>query len=319
MRNLTLNLAAGLVALLFLLAGCDGPQKSQTPPPSQPAAQGTPTPGSPAAAAAADKAAAEKVAQDKLAAEKAAAEKAAAEKAAAAARAAAEKAVAPPVPPPVQPATTTPPAANATKGTPAVTQPAATAQNPALLNPAFAREKAPEKFKAKFTTTKGDFVIEVTRAWAPNGADRFYNLVKIGYFNDVAFFRNIAGFMVQFGINGDPAVNAKWRESNIQDDPVQGSNRPGYVTFAQGSALHTRTTQIFINFGDNSRLDGMRFAPFGLVVEGMEVVKSLHNGYGEGAPSGRGPSQGRIQFEGNAYLKQDFPLLDYVKTATIVN
>src|SRR5579872_3196287 len=190
--------------------------------------------------------------------------------------------------------------------------------NPALLDPSLATDKAPESFKVKFVTTKGDFVIEVTRDWAPNGADRFYNLVKIGYLNDVAFFRNIDGFMVQFGIHGDCAVNAKWREANIKDDPVKKSNTSGYVTYAQSACLHSRSTQFFINFGDNANLDGMRFAPFGKVVQGMDVVKSLYNGYGEGAPRGRGPDQGRIQDEGNAYLKKDFPKLDYIKSATIV-
>ena len=157
-----------------------------------------------------------------------------------------------------------------------------------------------------------------TRDWAPNGADRFYNLVKIGYFKDIAFFRNIDGFMVQFGIHGDPAVNAKWREANIKDDTVKKSNTVGYVTYAQSGRPNSRSTQFFVNFGDNANLDGMRFAPFGKVVEGMDVVKSLYNGYGEGAPRGKGPDQGRIQEEGNAYLKKDFPKLDYIKSATIV-
>jgi peptidyl-prolyl cis-trans isomerase A (cyclophilin A) len=189
--------------------------------------------------------------------------------------------------------------------------------SPALLDPSLATDEAPETFRAKFTTTKGDFVIEVTREWAPNGADRFYNLVKIGYLNDVAFFRNIAGFMVQFGINGDPAVNKKWRSANIKDDPVVKSNKEGYVTFAQSGLPNTRSTQIFINFGDNSRLDPDRFAPFGRVVEGMHIVESLYNGYGEGAPNGLGPDQGRLQAAGNKYLKQNYPKLDYIKTATI--
>jgi peptidyl-prolyl cis-trans isomerase A (cyclophilin A) len=187
----------------------------------------------------------------------------------------------------------------------------------ALLDPSLAKEQAPDQFKAKFSTTKGDFVIEVTRDWAPNGVDRFYNLVKIGYFDDAAFFRNIEGFMVQFGVNGNPAVNRKWRRSNIKDDPVKESNKPGYITFAQSSAPDSRTTQVFINFADNSRLDSLRFAPFGRVVKGMDVVKSLYNGYGEGAPQGDGPEQGRVQDEGNAYLKKSFPKLDYIKKATI--
>lgn len=190
--------------------------------------------------------------------------------------------------------------------------------NPALLDPSLAKDKAPDKFKVKFTTTKGDFVVEVTRKWAPNGADRFYNLAKIGYFDDAAFFRNIEGFMVQFGLNGDPAVNEKWSESNIKDDPVVESNKRGYLTFAQTARPNTRSTQLFINFGDNSRLDGQRFAPFGKVVEGMKVVESLYNGYGEGFPNGRGPDQSRVRNEGNAYLKEKFPKLDYIKTAEIV-
>ncbi len=190
-------------------------------------------------------------------------------------------------------------------------------RNPALLDPSLAKDEAPDQFQARFSTTKGDFVIEVTREWAPHAADRFYNLVKIGYFDDAAFFRNIESFMVQFGINGDPAVNDKWSRSNIEDDRVKKSNKRGYVTFAQKSIPNSRSTQIFINYGDNSRLDDMRFAPFGRVVEGMDVVESLYNGYGEGAPQGRGPDQGRIQSEGNAYLKKSFPKLDYVKNATI--
>lgn len=188
-----------------------------------------------------------------------------------------------------------------------------------IPDPSLATEQAPDQFKAKFTTTKGDFVIEVTRDWAPKGADRFYNLVKIGYFDDIAFFRNIEGFMVQFGINGDPAVNRKWSKSNIKDDPVKESNKRGYVTFAQGSQVNTRSTQVFISFGNNARLDSMRFAPFGRVTEGMDVVESLYNGYGEGAPNGFGPDQGRIQDEGNEYLKESFPKLDYIEHAEIVN
>jgi peptidyl-prolyl cis-trans isomerase A (cyclophilin A) len=191
--------------------------------------------------------------------------------------------------------------------------------NPALLDPSLAKDEAPDSFKVKFTTTKGDFVIEVTREWAPNGADRFYNLVKIGYFKDIAFFRNIEGFMVQFGIHGDPKVNEKWRSSNIKDDQVKQSNKPGYLTYAQTGAPNSRSTQFFVNFGDNANLDRMRFAPFGKVVKGMDVVESLYNGYGEGAPRGRGPDQQRLQEEGNAYLKKDFPKLDYIKSVSIVD
>jgi len=196
-------------------------------------------------------------------------------------------------------------------------QPAAASDQAALLAPEKATEPAPAVFKAKFATTKGDFVIEVHRDWAPRGADRFYNLVKLGFFDDAAFFRAINGFMVQFGIHGSPQVSAKWRDANIPDDPAAGqSNKRGAVTFATAGP-NTRTTQLFINYGDNANLDGMGFTPFGLVVEGMDVVDNLYKGYGEGAPQGRGPDQGRLQSEGNAYLKQDFPQLDYIKTARL--
>ena len=190
--------------------------------------------------------------------------------------------------------------------------------NPALTDPSKATEKAPDVFKAKFETTKGEFIVEVHRDWAPNGADRFYNMVKIGYLDDVAFFRAIENFMVQFGLHGLPEVNRHWSESNIQDDPVKESNKPGMITFAQTGAPNSRSTQLFINFRDNANLDGMRFAPFGKVVSGMDVVNSLYKGYGEGAPDGMGPEQGRVKFEGNKYLKAEFPKLDYIKKATLV-
>ena len=172
-------------------------------------------------------------------------------------------------------------------------------------------------YQAKFDTSKGAFVIEVHRDWAPNGADRFYNLVKNGFYNDVRFFRVLEGFMAQFGINGDPSLSAVWRNANIKDDPVKQSNTRGTVTFATAGP-NTRTTQVFINFGDNAGLDGQGFSPFGKVVSGMDVVDSLYGGYGEGAPNGAGPDQGRVQSQGNAYLEKAFPKLDYVKTATIV-
>ncbi len=147
--------------------------------------------------------------------------------------------------------------------------------------------------------------------------DRFYTLVKSGYYDGVRFFRVISGFMAQFGIHGDPKVSAVWRERTMPDDPVRQSNARGMVTYATAGP-GTRTTQIFINYRDNSGLDGQGFAPFGKVVEGMNVVDRLFAGYGEGAPRGGGPNQGRIQAEGNAYLARDFPKLDYVKRATIV-
>jgi peptidyl-prolyl cis-trans isomerase A (cyclophilin A) len=186
----------------------------------------------------------------------------------------------------------------------------------ALSNPAALTEQAPATYKARFDTTKGTFVIEVHRAWAPRGADRFYNLVKNGFYDDVRFFRVLDGFMAQFGINGDPALMAKWRVARIADDPVKQSNARGMVSFATAGP-NTRTTQVFVNFGNNSNLDGMGFAPFGRVVSGMNVVDSLYADYGEGAPDGRGPDQGRLQTEGNAYLKKNFGRLDYVKRATI--
>src|SRR5512139_3976719 len=179
-----------------------------------------------------------------------------------------------------------------------------------------AAEQAPATYKVKFDTSKGPFVVQVTRAWAPQGADRFYNLVKSGFFDNVRFFRVVSGFMVQFGINGDPAVMAKWRESPINDDRVTQSNKRGYITFATAGP-NTRTTQVFINFADNSNLDSMGFAPFGQVVSGMNVVDTLNAEYGEGAPRGRGPDQSRLQNEGNAYLAKEFPHMDYIKKATI--
>jgi peptidyl-prolyl cis-trans isomerase A (cyclophilin A) len=190
----------------------------------------------------------------------------------------------------------------------------ASAQN--LSNPAALREQAPPVYKAKFDTTKGVFVIEVQRDWAPNGADRFYNLVKNGFYDNVRFFRVISGFMVQFGIHGDPKVSAPWREAQLKDDPVKQSNKRGYITYAMAGP-NTRTSQVFINFGDNASLDSQGFSPFGRVVTGMEVVDKLNAEYGEGAPRGRGPDQSRMQMEGNAYLTKDFGRLDYVKKATI--
>ncbi|MGE0448839.1 MAG: peptidylprolyl isomerase [Vicinamibacterales bacterium] len=185
-----------------------------------------------------------------------------------------------------------------------------------LRIPAAFTEQAPPTFKANFETSKGRFVIQVTRAWAPRGADRFYNLVKGGFYDDVRFFRVIPNFMAQFGIHGNPSVMAAWRGARIQDDPVKQSNLRGFVVFATAGP-NTRTTQLFINFKDNSSLDKQGFAPFGQVVEGMDVVDQIYSGYGEGAPRGRGPDQGRLQSEGNAYLTKDFPRLDYIKSATI--
>jgi peptidyl-prolyl cis-trans isomerase A (cyclophilin A) len=185
-----------------------------------------------------------------------------------------------------------------------------------LRTPSQLTEKAPDTFKAKFDTSKGVIVIEVHRDWAPLGADRFYNLVKNGFYDDIRFFRVLDNFMAQFGINGDPAVMAAWRGANIKDDAVKQSNKRGFITFATGGP-NTRTTQVFINFKDNVGLDGQGFSPFGEVVSGMDVVDKLYSGYGEGAPQGRGPDQSRTQMEGNAYLTKEFPKLDFIKKATI--
>jgi cyclophilin family peptidyl-prolyl cis-trans isomerase len=185
-----------------------------------------------------------------------------------------------------------------------------------LVNPAALTEQAPATYKARFDTSKGVFVVDVRREWAPVGADRFYNLVKNGFYDENRFFRVISGFMVQFGINGNPQVSTPWRNAQIKDDPVKQSNKRGFITFAT-SGPNSRTTQVFINFGDNARLDGSGFAAFGQVSSGMNVVDQLYSDYGEGAPSGRGPNQGRMQSEGNAYLTKDFPNLDFVRKATI--
>jgi peptidyl-prolyl cis-trans isomerase A (cyclophilin A) len=187
----------------------------------------------------------------------------------------------------------------------------------ALKDPAKLKEQAPAKYNARFDTSVGTFVVTVTREWAPLGADRFYNLVKNGYYDNVRFFRVIPNFMVQFGINGDPALNSVWRNARIGVDPVKQRNMRGYITYAMGGSPDTRTTQVFINFRDNSSLDAQGFAPFGQVTTGMDIVDKIYQGYGEGAPRGDGPDQGRIQAEGNAYLMKSFAKLDYVKKATI--
>lgn len=178
----------------------------------------------------------------------------------------------------------------------------------------------PAKPRIVFETTKGKFVVEVTRDWSPIGADRFVELVKEKYFDDVAFFRVVKGFVVQFGLNGDPAVTKKWQSKNIKDDPIVSgvSNVEGTLVFAKSGMPNSRTTQLFINLANNGRLDSMGFTPFAKVIEGMNVVKELYAGYGDGAPYGRGPDQGKIGSEGNPYLKENFPMLDYVKTARLV-
>jgi len=213
-------------------------------------------------------------------------------------------------PPPIEPEPTPAPA-------PAPAPAKAPKPNPALLNPSLAKEKAPARFQVRFDTTKGPFTLEVDRSLSPRGADRFYNLVQIGFFQDIALFRVLDGFVAQFGISGNPEVNEKWRNANIKDEPTKASNLRGFITYAHGGK-DTRTTQFFINLGDNVSLDQRGFPPFGKVVEGMSVIESFYSGYGEGAPRGRGPSQGLLQEQGNNYLENAFPKLDYIKTAAIV-
>jgi peptidyl-prolyl cis-trans isomerase A (cyclophilin A) len=182
------------------------------------------------------------------------------------------------------------------------------------------KEAAPAQFKVVLQTTKGDVTIDVTRAWSPRGADRFYSLVKEGFYDGARFFRVIRSprpFMAQFGINGDPKVTAKWADANIQDDPVTQHNTRGMISFATSGA-NTRSTQLFINYSDNSRLDATGFSPFAVVSNGMEVVDQFYADYGEGPPDGTGPDQERIEKEGNAYLGNAFPKLDYIRTARIV-
>lgn len=186
--------------------------------------------------------------------------------------------------------------------------------DPALLHPARLTAHAPEVFEATFVTTKGDFIVQVTRAWAPLGADRFYNLVKHGFFNGAPFFRVVPGFVVQFGLTGDAAVNHAWENASIKDDPVKQSNVPGMLVFAATSQPNSRSTQLFINLGNNSRsLDPQGFAPFGKVISGMDVVQNIYSGYGEQ------PDQGSITDEGSKYFLKAFPKMDLIKTATVTS
>jgi peptidyl-prolyl cis-trans isomerase A (cyclophilin A) len=186
---------------------------------------------------------------------------------------------------------------------------------PGLLAPAPA-ERAPEVFRVRFETTRGDFVVEAHRAWAPLGADRFHQLARLGYYHGTRFFRVVDGFMVQWGVSGDTAVARAWRDRRIADDPVTQSNRRARVTFATAGP-NTRTTQLFVNYRDNAFLDGQGFAPFGVVVEGMDVLDNLWRSYGDAPPAGRGPDQRRIEAEGEAYLAREFPRLERVLRARV--
>ncbi|MBZ5528349.1 MAG: peptidylprolyl isomerase [Acidobacteriia bacterium] len=187
------------------------------------------------------------------------------------------------------------------------------------------KEKAPEVFDVKFTTTRGDFTLRVTRAWAPLGADRFYNLVKHHFYDGAVFFRVVDGFVAQFGISPYPRVSAAWKHAVIKDDPVKQSNLPGYVTFATDGP-NTRTTQLFISLKNNSHLDHMGFSPFGKVTEGTMAVVKLYGGYGDSPDrGGDGPDQDKIEKLGNPYLEKGlkggkgWPKLDRIKSAAIVN
>jgi peptidyl-prolyl cis-trans isomerase A (cyclophilin A) len=188
----------------------------------------------------------------------------------------------------------------------------APAAKPNLKNPAAFKEQAPAVFKANFETDIGSFVVEVHRDWAPNGADRFYNLVKAGYYENVKFFRVIPNFMVQFGMHGEPAVQSVWSAARIQDDPVKESNKRGTITFAMAGP-NSRTVQLFINFVDNAGLDKQGFSPFGKVTKGMDIVDKINAKYGA-AP---GNDQGNIAAGGNAYLDKTYPGLTFIKKATI--
>lgn len=186
----------------------------------------------------------------------------------------------------------------------------------AMKDPAQATEQAPDTFKAKFETTAGDFTIACTRDWAPNGVDRLYNLLKIGFYNDVALFRVVQGFVVQWGIHGNPEVSKHWRSANIPPDEVKESNKRGYLTYAMAGRPDTRSTQLFINYKDNSNLDRMGFAPICKVTAGMEsTVDKIYNGYGAAA----GKDQSRIQTKGNGYIRRKYPKMDYIKKAYVLD
>ena len=176
-------------------------------------------------------------------------------------------------------------------------------------------EHAPPTFRARFETSQGPFVIEVQREWAPIAADRFYTLVRRGFYNDARFFRVLNGFMAQFGLNGDPKIQGEYALANLLDEAPKQSNLRGFVSFAKESSPNTRYTMVFINYKDNSYLDADGFAPFGQVVSGMEIVEKLYSGYGRQNV----PDQRRIKSEGNAYLTAEYPKLDFIKTARIEN
>jgi peptidyl-prolyl cis-trans isomerase A (cyclophilin A) len=228
-------------------------------------------------------------------------------------------------PPPEKPKAEAPATPKAETPVAAPSQPGATASAPAeaprksfdraLLRPSLLKETAPETFRVKFMTTRGDFTVTVHRAWAPIGADRFYNLVKHHFYDNASFFRVVPGFVVQFGISAYPPVSAAWEKANIQDEPVTQSNKRGYLTYAKTSMPNTRSTQIFINLKDNAGLDRQGFSPFGYVdAQGMKVVDMLYDQYGDNA----GPEQDQISKLGKPYLDKGWPKLDWIKSATLV-
>jgi peptidyl-prolyl cis-trans isomerase A (cyclophilin A) len=205
--------------------------------------------------------------------------------------------------------------ANPKAGAPASGKPAAASYDRALLHPALLKEKAPETFAVKFETTRGDFTLSVTRAWAPIGVDRFYNLIKHHFYDNMVVYRAVPDFVVQFGISSYPAVSAAWSAANIKDDPVTQSNKRGYVTYAKTPQPNSRSTQIFISFRDNSSLDSQGFAPFGVIdAEGMKVVEMFYDQYGDQPTA----EQDQITSLGKAYLDRKYPKLDVIKRATLV-
>ena len=227
--------------------------------------------------------------------------------------------------PPEKPKAEAPAEPKAETPSPAQPQPEVTASAPAaaprqgydraLLRAALLKEKAPDTFQVKFTTTRGDFIVAVNRAWAPIGADRFYNLVNHHFYDNASFFRVVPGFVVQFGISAYPPVAAAWEKANIKDEPVTQSNKRGYLTYAKTSMPNTRSTQIFINLNDNTGLDRQGFSPFGYVdAQGMKVVEMLYDQYGDSA----GPDQDQISKQGKPYLDKGWPKLDSIKTATLI-
>lgn len=188
-------------------------------------------------------------------------------------------------------------------------------RNP-LLRPDSYAQTAPETFRVRLETSVGDVVVDVHRAWAPIGADRFYNLVQGGYYDDARVYRVLENFMAQFGLHADPFVTRAWKSQFLVDDPVVESNTRGRMAFAKGG-LHTRTTEVFISYKDNRALDAEGFTPFGEIVEGMEVVDAFHSGYGDGPPRGEGPYQAMAEARGNEYLDAEFPELTRILRATV--